>query len=105
MKLLTGGATHIAKSLEDDLKKRRTVLNKAKVKGLADLAATALQSRSCHSHECDKKSKERYINRFLFNESGEITPVDAHKLKLSELKEDTFNNTDHATPHFLKGLE
>ena len=78
MRLLTGGVFHIATSIEDDLKKRCTGLNKAKVKGLADLAATALQSRSCNSgewmaimprHECDKKSKERYINRFLSNKS------------------------------------
>ncbi len=42
MRLLTGGVAHIARFLEDDLKKRCTGLNKAKVKGLADLAATAL---------------------------------------------------------------
>ena len=80
--MMTGGVAHIAKVIENDLTNRDTGLNKPHIKGLADLVASVL---SCHNantgewisvlprNECDYKSKERYISRFLSN--GLIEPV------------------------------
>ena len=75
MRLLTGGVAHVAIKIEEDLLDRNMSLNKPHVRSLADLAASALVSKSANSYEwiavlprkCDKKSKERYISRFLSN--------------------------------------
>ena len=63
-------------SIEEDLFDRDTGLQKPHIAGLADLAASALKSRSANMAEwsavmprrkCDDKSKKRYISRFLSN--------------------------------------
>lgn len=76
MRLLKGGTAHIACVIEQDLEDRDTGLQKPHIKGLADLCATVLASRSSNTAEwiallpranCDEKSRERYISRFLSN--------------------------------------
>jgi hypothetical protein len=71
-----GGVAHIAKAIEENLEKRKTGLQKPHIAGLADLAASVLTCRSVNTAEwqavlprqdCDEKSKERYISRFLAN--------------------------------------
>lgn len=82
MRLLTGGVAHIAKKIEEDLLVRNKSLNIQRVRSLSDLAASALTSKSANSSEwiavmprnCDRKSKERYISRFLSNKF--IKPID-----------------------------
>jgi len=70
------GICHLAKSIESDLKKRETGLQKAHIPALADLASCALTTRSVNSSEwivqlprtqCKAEAKERYIMRFLAN--------------------------------------
>jgi hypothetical protein len=74
--MLNGGVAHVASVIEEDLFDRNTKLQKPHIKGLADLAASALATRSSNTaewssvvprKECDDKSKERYISRFLAN--------------------------------------
>ena len=76
MRLLTGGVAHVAGVIEEDLRDRETSLHKAHIANLADLAASALASRSVNSGDWiailpritgDEKSKERYISRILSN--------------------------------------
>lgn len=76
MRLLKGGVAHVASVIEKDLEDRNTGLQKPHMKGLADLSATVLASRSANTAEwialmprtnCDEKSRERYISRFLSN--------------------------------------
>ncbi len=71
-----GSVAHIARVIEADLTRRETGLQKPHIAGLADLVATVLTSRSVNTAEwqsvlprqdCDDKSKERYISRFLAN--------------------------------------
>lgn len=71
-----GGVGHIAKVIQEDLAGRQTGLQKPHIAGLADLAASVLTCRSVNTAEwqavlprqdCDDKSKERYISRFLAN--------------------------------------
>jgi len=70
------GVSHLAKSIELDLRKRETGLQKAHIPALADLASCALTTRSVNSSEwivqlprtnCNREAKERYIMRFLAN--------------------------------------
>lgn len=77
MRLLKGGVAHVASVIEEDLKARETGLQTPHLRGLADLCATALASRSANTGEwisllprthCEEKSRERYISRFLANE-------------------------------------
>jgi hypothetical protein len=77
MRLLKGGVAHVSSVIEKDLEDRETGLQKPHIKGLADLCATALASRSSNTAEwmallprshCEEKSRERYISRFLANE-------------------------------------
>jgi hypothetical protein len=74
--MLNGGVAHVASVIEEDLFDRNTKLQKPHIKGLADLVASALATRSSNTaewssvaprKECDDKSKERYISRFLAN--------------------------------------
>jgi hypothetical protein len=76
MRSLIGGIAHVASVIERDLADRETGLQKPHVSALADLCASALATRSVNSSEwiavmprkeCDEKSKERYISRFLSN--------------------------------------
>jgi hypothetical protein len=75
MRILKGGVAHISSAIEDDLRYRGTDIYETHIKGLADLSASALTSRSANTGEwlsvlprsCDAKSKERYISRFLSN--------------------------------------
>lgn len=94
MRLLTGGVAHISSTIEDDLRYRETRLHKSHVAGLSDLVASTLSSRSCNSYEwlsvlprkdCDTKSKERYISRFLSNSL--ICPLDVMGGYIPELVE------------------
>lgn len=71
-----GGIAHLSGVIEEDLRDRQTGLHLPHIKGLADLAASALAVRSVNSSEwitvlprqgCDRKSRERYISRFLSN--------------------------------------
>lgn len=82
MRLLKGGVSHVASVIEEDLEARNTGLQKPHVKGLSDLCATVLASRNSNTAEwialiprtnCDEKSRERYISRFLANKL--ICPV------------------------------
>jgi hypothetical protein len=66
----------MAAVVEEDLGDRNPGLHKPPIKGLADLAASALACRSVNSSEwmavlpraaCHAKSRERYIRRFLAN--------------------------------------
>lgn len=83
MRLLSGGVSHISSTIEDDMRFRNTTLHKSHISGLSDLAASTLACRSGNSQEwisvlprqnCDAKSKERYISRFLSNPL--ISPLD-----------------------------
>lgn len=76
MRLFTGGVSHIATVIEDDLRNRDTGLYKSHISGLSDLAASVLSCRSANTAEWmsvlprktgDEKSKERYISRILSN--------------------------------------
>ena len=76
MRLLTGGVAHISSTIENDLCFRETGLHRSHITGLSDLVASTLSCRSGNSYEwlsvlpcknCDAKSKERYISRFLSN--------------------------------------
>jgi len=76
MRLFTGGVAHVGGVVEDDLRSRATGLRKQHAEGLADCVACALSCRSANTAEWqavlprrtgDKKSKERYISRFLSN--------------------------------------
>jgi hypothetical protein len=76
MRLLTGGVSHVACVIEDDLQTRETRLHKSHIAALADLAACALSCRNVNTGEWmsilprktgDEKSKERFISRFLSN--------------------------------------
>ena len=76
MRLFTGGVSHIASTIEDDLTHRDTSLYKSHISGLADLSACVLSCRNANTGEWisilprkvgDDKSKERYISRFLSN--------------------------------------
>lgn len=92
MRLLTGGVAHISSIIEEDLIAREVELHKAHISGLADLSASALSSRSSNSAEwiavmnrvnCDYKSKERYISRFLSNKL--ISPLAVMKAFVPEI--------------------
>jgi hypothetical protein len=94
MRLLKGGVAHVACVIEKDLRDRETGLQKPHIKGLADLCSTALASRSSNTAEwialmprtnCEEKSRERYISRFLANEL--ICPVSAMGGFIPELME------------------
>ena len=76
MRSLTGGVADVASVIEADLMDRQTGLQKPHISGMADLCASVLATRSVNSSEwiaviprkdCDEKSMERYINRFLAN--------------------------------------
>ena len=82
MRLLKGGVAHVASVIEKDLEGRETGLYKPHIRGLGDLCATVLASRSSNTAEwrallprskCEEKSRERYINRILSNQL--IDPV------------------------------
>jgi Transposase DDE domain len=70
------GVSHLACSIEEDMFKREIGFHKPHVKALSDLVACVLTTRSVNSCEwieqlprvlCQKKSKERFISRFLAN--------------------------------------
>jgi len=74
MRAFSGGVAHIASVIEVDLYNRTTGLHKPHIKGLSDIAASALTCRSANTAEwvsvlprkkCDEKSQERYISRSL----------------------------------------
>lgn len=74
--LLTGGIAHISGRVEEDLRDRKTSLQKPPMSGLAYLVACALSTRCANTGEwmsvlprkvSDLKSKERYISHFLSN--------------------------------------
>ena len=76
MRSKRGGTAHLAGIIEEDLAERETGLYKPQRVALADLAASALSTRSANTGEwvsilpgegCDEKSCERYISRFLAN--------------------------------------
>lgn len=94
MRLLKGGVAHVASVIEEDLEDRETGLQKPHIKGLADLCASVLASRSSNTAEwiallprtsCAEKSRERYISRFLANEL--ICPVSVMGGFIPELME------------------
>ena len=94
MRLLKGGVAQVASVIEEDLEDRETGLQKPHIKGLADLCASVLASRSSNTAEwiallprasCEEKSRERYISRFLANEL--ICPVSAMGGFIPELME------------------
>lgn len=77
MRYTTGGISHMAGVIEDDLMGRDTGLQKPHIKGLSDLAASMLACRSVNTSELlavlprstkDADSRFRYINRWLQNE-------------------------------------
>ena len=77
MRLKTGGVSRIAKLIERDLEFRDSGLSKPQLRGLADLAASVLASRSVNTTELatvlprkvkDLESNFRYIYRWLSNE-------------------------------------
>lgn len=69
------GVAYVAAAIETDLKERNFSLRRTQISGLADLAASALACGSANTAEwinvlprqCDMKSRERYISRFLAN--------------------------------------
>jgi hypothetical protein len=70
------GVCHLAKAIEEDLRGRKTGLQKPHIPALADLAACALTTRSVNScewivqlprKECNREAKERYIRRCGIN--------------------------------------
>lgn len=70
------GVCHLAQAIEEDLRNRKTGLQKPHVPALSDLVACALTTRSVNSgewivqlprNECNREAKERYIMRFLAN--------------------------------------
>jgi hypothetical protein len=76
MRSKQGGTAHLAGIIEEDLSERETGLYKPQRIALADLAASALSTRSANTGEwvsilpregCGEKSCERYISRFLAN--------------------------------------
>lgn len=76
MRVKEGGVAHIVKAIEENLVKRETGLQKPHIAGLSDLVASVLTCRSVNTaewqsvlprQECDEKSKERYVSRFLAN--------------------------------------
>jgi hypothetical protein len=76
MKSYSGGVAHLSQSILSDLQSRETGLQKPHSSGLADLAATILSCRTVNTAEwisvmprenCQEKSCERYISRFLSN--------------------------------------
>jgi len=76
MRLLEGGVAHLAGQIESDLRGRSIKLYSPLKSSLSDLVATVLTCRSCNSGDwkavmpranCDEKSKERFISRFLSN--------------------------------------
>ena len=82
MRLLSGGVAHVATVIEEDLSDRDTGLQKPHISGMADLCASVLATRSANTAEwsavmprkdCDEKSRERYISRFLSNKL--INPI------------------------------
>jgi hypothetical protein len=83
MRNTRGGIAHMAGVIEEDLVDRDTGLAKWYIRGLADLAAAALATRSVNTSEwlavlprdSDAKSKERYISRWLSN--PKIDPTQA----------------------------
>jgi len=94
MRLLKGGVSCVASVIEEDLEDRETGLQKPHIKGLSDLCASVLASRSSNTAEwiallprtsCKEKSRERYISRFLANEL--ICPVSVMGGFIPELME------------------
>lgn len=94
MRLESGGISHTAWVIEDDLLDRETGLRKQHIEGLSDLVSCALACRSANTAEWqavlpretgDEKSKERYISRFLSN--GLIDPVAVMEGFIPELME------------------
>ena len=86
------GVSHLANTIEVDLFQREVALHKPHVKALSDLVACALTTRSVNSSEwieqlprilCKKKSKERFISRFLSN--IHVTPNGIMSSYVSEL--------------------
>lgn len=84
MRRLSGGVSHVASMLEEDLRLRETGLQKPHITGLADLSASVLACRNVNSSEwvailprrdCNAASKERYIHRFLSNKMINSTVV------------------------------
>lgn len=84
MRLLRGGVAHVAAVIEEDLADRETGLQKPHIAGMADLCASVLATRSSNTAEwasvmprkdCDEKSRERYISRFLSNKLINTTVV------------------------------
>jgi hypothetical protein len=76
MRILNGGVAHVARSIEEDLKLRKTKLHKSHISGLSDIASSILSCRNVNSGDWisilprsvgSDKSKERYINRILSN--------------------------------------
>jgi hypothetical protein len=73
----------MASVIEEDLADRGTSLYKGHIRGLSDLAAAALATRSVNTSEwlavlprdSDAKSKERYISRWLSNRKIEPLSV------------------------------
>ena len=82
MRLLKGGVAHVATVIEDDLNERTTGLHKPHISALANICASALTIRNANTEwisviprASDKKSKERYISRFLSNKLIEPNSV------------------------------
>jgi len=76
MRLSTGGIYHLSEQIHQDLFTRDLGLEKRNLASLSDLVSCALFSRSVNSYEwlgllprqtSEKKSRERYISRFLSN--------------------------------------
>lgn len=75
-RITTGGISHLAQAIENDLKTRTTNLHKPHIRSLSDLASCVLSCRNVNSSEWmailprqtgDEKSKERFISRVLSN--------------------------------------
>lgn len=94
MRRTSGGIPHVAAIIEEDLEDRDMGLEKSHIKGLADLAASILATRSVNTSEIasvlprEVKSDEeryRYIQRWLSN--PRIDPIRAMKGFVPEMME------------------
>lgn len=94
MRILTGGVSHVAGTVEADLADRETGLQKPHIKGLADVVACVLTCRNANTAEWqrvlprkvgDEKSKERFISRLLSNPL--ISPISVMGGFIPELAE------------------
>ena len=89
MRILTGGVSHVAGTVEADLADRETGLQKPHIKGLADVVACVLTCRNANTAEWQSRllSKHKVMVEF----PAQIRPKKRSVLIVHEYFEGEFN--------------